>query len=74
MKDAHGFDRMRIDEVEIRKVIWIKYVRGDGTHEDPVRTCNRFYTLEGELIIDTDEIRKMEKEYLESQKKGGVSS
>ena len=43
------------DSVEIVKLIKIKAVRGNGSHNNPVRGVELYYTLNGEFLFEIDE-------------------
>jgi len=47
----------RIDDVRMREVIQVEFVRGEGTEADPVRKCWRFYSKTGELLAEHDSLK-----------------
>ena len=38
------------------QVIETKVPRGDGSHADPYRTVTQYWTLDGTLLADVDEV------------------
>lgn len=47
-------DCKRVDEVIIEKIIIIKVLRGEGTYEDPSRTVNKYFDMDGKFLFEID--------------------
>ena len=46
---------MKIKEVKIESVIFVKYTKGDGTKKAPVRIVKQYWDLDGNLIAELDD-------------------
>jgi hypothetical protein len=43
-----------IPSAEVRKVIVVTFLRGDGVKDDPVRQITAYYDLDGTLLAEND--------------------
>lgn len=48
----------RIDGLEVKKVIVLKLLRGEGTEEDMCRIVTQYYDLEGNFLFEIDPCKK----------------
>ena len=55
MADAHLRMR-RVDRAELRTVIEVNGILGDGTKGDPVRSCRQIWSTDG-VLLALDETR-----------------
>jgi len=42
------------EAVDVMKMIRIKFTKGNGTNENPIRLAERYFDLEGNLIFEKD--------------------
>ena len=51
---------MEIKKAKVMSVIFIQYVKGDGTENNPTRLVNQYRDLKGNLICELDDYKKSE--------------
>lgn len=51
---------MEIKKAKVMSVIFIQYVKGDGTENNPTRLVNQYRDLKGNLICELDDYEKSE--------------
>ena len=59
--DERGWKDMAPNPVTIAKVIRvieIREVRGDGTHDDPVRVATSYWSMDGKQLAVYDPVRR----------------
>ena len=59
--DKTHIANQRFDGIEVKQVIVVKLLKGEGTHEDPCRFSEVYFDIDGQFICEIDE-------WLESQK------
>ncbi|PKE07085.1 hypothetical protein [Macrococcoides caseolyticum] len=42
--------------VDVIKVIKIKYLKGDGTDQNPIRIAEGYYDIEGQFLFELDSL------------------
>ena len=51
---------MEIKKAKVMSVIFIQYIKGDGTESNPTRIVNQYRDLKGNLICELDDYKKSE--------------
>ena len=51
---------MEIKKAKVMSVIFIQYIKGDGTESNPTRIVNQYRDLKGNLICELDDYEKSE--------------
>lgn len=46
---------MKIEEAKVIQVLFIKYVKGNGTEKNPTRSVIQYRDLNGDLITELDD-------------------
>ena len=49
---------MEIKKAKVMSVIFIQYIKGDGTESNPTRIVNQYRDLKGNLICELDDYEK----------------
>lgn len=48
----------RVDGLEVKNVIVLKLLRGEGTEKDMCRTVTQYYDMEGNFLFEIDPCKK----------------